>query len=120
MSIAHLNELRAALAGRGWRVVAERLRGEDNVQGAATWEVRRGNAGPLVLIDFAGLGGMGEDIPLEQSYACYVRGRRNVALYFRRINRSRELWLHDLDAFVDSLEATPGASSSNAVHRSGG
>ena len=109
MSISHLSELRAALADRGWRVIAERLRGEGGVQGAATWEVRRGDAGPLVFIDFAGLGGMGEDIPLEESYACDVRGRRNAGLYFRRINRSRELWLRDLAAFVDSLEAAVDA-----------
>ena len=62
-----------------------------------------------MLIDFAGFGGMGEDIPLEQSYACDVRGRQNVGLYFRRINRSRELWLRDLAAFLDSLEAMADA-----------
>jgi hypothetical protein len=68
MSISHLNELRAALAEVGWHVVAERLRGEDDVEGAAVWEVRRGDSGPVLLIDFARLDGMGEDIPLEQSY----------------------------------------------------
>ena len=104
MSVSHLNELRAALTEGGWKIVAERLRDEDDVQGAATWEVRRDGGSPPVLIDFAGLGGMGEDIPLEESYGCKVRGRGDVGLYFRRINRSRELWLRDLSEFIRSLD----------------
>jgi hypothetical protein len=109
MSLSHLQELRAALVDNGWKIVVERVRGEENVQGAATWEVRRDDGGPSVLIDFAGFGGMGEDIPLEQSYACEIRGRGNPGLYFRRINRSRELWLQDLSSFVNSLEAADDA-----------
>jgi hypothetical protein len=105
MSLSHLKELRTALAEHGWEVVAERLRGEDDVRGAATWELRRNGEGVPVLIDFAGFGPMGEDISLEESYACDVRGRPSPGLYFRRINRSRELWLRDLTAFVASLDA---------------
>jgi hypothetical protein len=104
MSIAHRNELRSALTTRGWKVIAERQRGDDDdVPGAATWEIQRGDAGPTVEIDFAGFGAMGEDIPLEQSYACTLRGRQDIGLYFWRINRSRERWLRDLWAFVDAL-----------------
>jgi hypothetical protein len=117
MSIAHLSELRAALAQGGWHVVAERLRGEDDVQGAAVWEVRRGDAGPVVFIDFAGFGGMGEDIPLEQSYGCKIRGDSNEGLYFRRIQRSRNLWLQDLAIFVDSLNAASGTRPDSAAGR---
>lgn len=103
MSLAHLQELRVALAEAGWKIVAERLRGEDNVMGAATWEVHRGDRTLAVFIDFDGFGCMGEDVPLEMSSGCDVRGRRDGGLYFRRINRSRELWLRDLAAFIDSL-----------------
>ena len=105
MSLSHLKELRTALSDHGWQVSAERLRGEDDVQGAATWEVRRNEESAPVLIDFAGFGPIGEEISLEESYACSVRGRSNSGLYFRRVNRSRELWLRDLAAFVASLNA---------------
>jgi hypothetical protein len=118
MSIAHLNELRAALAEVGWHVVAERLRGEDDVEGAAVWEVRRGDSGPVLLIDFAGLDGMGEDIPLEQSYGCKVRSESNEGLYFRRIHRSRKLWLNDLAIFVGSLDAGSDTRPNTTVDRS--
>ena len=104
MSLSHIKELRDALAEQGWNVVAERLRGEDNVEGAATWEVRRDKGDSIVLIDFAGFGAMGEDISVENSYGCGVRGRRDLGIYFRRINRSRELWLRELAVFVASLE----------------
>jgi hypothetical protein len=105
MSDSHLKELRTTLAEYGWRIVAERLRGEDNVQGAATWQVTRDDV-PAVLIDFAGFGTMGEDIALEESYACNVRERSDVGLYFRRVNRSRALWLAELTAFVEALSKT--------------
>jgi hypothetical protein len=110
MSLSHLNELRAALNERGWKIVAERRReDDDDIRCGATWEVVRANGGvsPLLLIDFDGCDWWGNDLPLEKCYACYVRGRRGVSLYFRRINRSRKLWLRDLAAFLDALE--PGA-----------
>ena len=103
MSQAHLDELYAALTQRGWKV-SERRRGDHDVQGAATWEIRRGPDGPELLIDFAGFGGMGEDIPLEESGCCDVRGQR-IGLYFRRVNRSRERWLSELAEFVSALDA---------------
>ena len=110
MSQSHLSQLREALSHRRWQVT-ERLRGEDNVQGAATWVIQRPNAGPTLLIDFAGFGGIGEDISLEDSYACNVRGTA-IELYFRHVNRSRQLWLAELKAFVNALEnvgvAEPG------------
>jgi hypothetical protein len=103
MSQSHLKELRSALTEHGWTIVAERLRGDEDVQGAATWQVTR-DGGPVVMIDFAGFGGMGEDISLDQSYACQVRGRSEIGLYFRRIDRSRTLWLRDLAAFTEALD----------------
>lgn len=62
----HLSQLYATLNSCGWKVV-ERSRGDVDVEGAATWELRRGEDRPLLLIDFAGLGGMGEDIPREKA-----------------------------------------------------
>jgi hypothetical protein len=102
MSQSHLKQLHDALTRRGWDVT-ERSRGDDDVQGAATWMIRRSSAGPTLLIDFEGFGGMGEDISLEESYACRVRGN-SIGLYFRRVNRSRQLWVSELNEFVNALE----------------
>ncbi len=113
MSRSHLSQLREALTRRGWQVT-ERLRGDDNVQGAATWVIQRPNTGPTLLIDFAGFGGMGEDISLEESYACDVRGTA-IDLYFRRVNRSRQLWLAELKAFVTALESVAVAEPGGAL-----
>jgi len=119
MSQSHLSQLREALTRRGWQVI-ERLRGDDNVQGTATWVIQRSNAGPTLLIDFAGFGCMGEDIALEESYYCNIRGS-SVGLYFRRVNRSRQLWAAELKAFVAALEcvaeAKPDAAPAPANRR---
>lgn len=74
------------------------------VNGAATWELRRYEGGAALLLDFAGIGGMDEDIPLEESYGCQLRGVEDCGLYFRRINRSRRAWLGELKEFVLSLD----------------
>lgn len=103
MSQSHLQQLRAALTRRGWKII-EKMRGDDGVEGAATWELRRGEQGPTVQIDFGGFGGMGEDISLAESYGCNIRGQPG-GLYFRRVNRSREVWEAELAAFVESLDA---------------
>jgi hypothetical protein len=94
------------------------LRGEDNVQGAATWTIQRSSAGPTLLIDFEGFGGMGEDISLEESYACKVRGPA-IDLYFRRVNRSRQLWLAELKAFVTALDSAAGAEPGSGLSSGG-
>ena len=102
MSQSHLNELRAALTDHGWKV---RTRAPDeDVRGAGTWELRRGSDDQPILIDFDGLGPMGETLPLDQSYGCQVRDVSNASLYFRRINRSRKLWKADLAAFIAALD----------------
>jgi hypothetical protein len=102
VSQAHLVELRTALEQRGW-CITERLRGEDGAIGAGTWELKRSGGEVTHVIDFDGLGAMGEDLPIEESYGCRVRGTLD-GLYFRRINRSRDLWLADLRAFASSLD----------------
>lgn len=103
MSVSHLRELRTALERRGWRVI-EKVRGEVDACGAGTWLVQRLGGGPIHQIDFAGFGPMGEDITLEESYACSLRGKPECGLYFRRIHRSRRLWEAELKAFVEALD----------------
>ena len=51
---------------------------------------------------------MGEDIPLGEAYGCSIRGR-HASLYFRRVNRSRELWLRELNEFVAALDEPDAA-----------
>jgi hypothetical protein len=117
MSRSHLSQFREALNRRGWQIT-EKLRGDDNVKGAATWWIRRHNAGPTLLIDFDGFGAMGEDISLEASYGCNVRGSP-MELYFRRVNRSRELWVAELTRFVSSLDTIAPAAPRSAPEHGG-
>lgn len=102
MSTSHLGQLRAALVRRGWKVT-ERLRGDDGVNGAATWLIQRSTTQPILWIDFAGYGPLGADISLEESYACKVR-ESEISLYFSRLNRSRQRWLKELHGFIAALD----------------
>jgi hypothetical protein len=113
MSRPHLRALEAALARKGWRVVAIHPGNDYDI--TVTWEVRRSASEPSLFIDFYGLRLDGDGcLPLEESYACTLRGRSSVDLYFRRVNKSRELWQQDVAQFVRALDdagAAPGTSS---------
>jgi len=98
----HLDELRAALERSGWNIVA--LEGDDyRISGA--WQLRRSNDSRIVVVDFEGLDDL-KVLPLEQSYACRVRGTSN-SLYFGRRGKSgsssRGRWRSELRLFVDTL-----------------
>jgi hypothetical protein len=99
----HLDELRAELARRGWRVRAELPGNDYNV--SATWELRRHGDAKTLLVDFDGLDDM-RTLPLDQSYGCSVRGG-GLELYFRRRGSNdppaRERWRDELAAFVKAL-----------------
>jgi hypothetical protein len=98
-----LAALEAALAQRGWRVVA--VHPGDDYRISATWEVRRSSREPSLLIDFDGMGAEGDCcLPLEESYGCLVRGRGAASLYFRRVKKSRSVWEQELAAFVRTLD----------------
>lgn len=104
MSQSHLSELYSLLVQRGWNVVEHREScAAIEVLGAAVWEVRRYENGPAILIDFPSFGAIGEDIPLEESYACEVRGQP-ISPYFSRVNRSREKWVEQLTSFVEAID----------------
>ncbi|MCE9545696.1 MAG: hypothetical protein K8T25_09290 [Planctomycetia bacterium] len=109
MTLANVLQLREALTRRRWQIT-ERLRGDDNVEGSATWEIQRNGAGPIFLIDFDGLGGMGEDISHDSNdcIGCEVRDFK-IRLYFSRVNRSLERWLADLKLFTSSLDKVANA-----------
>jgi hypothetical protein len=105
MSKPHLRALEEALLRKGWRVIA--VYPGDGYRISATWEVQRSSRQPNRFIDFDGLDDM-VCLPLEESYGCHVRGRpakdEAAWLYFRRPNRSRDLWEQDLAAFVLALD----------------
>jgi hypothetical protein len=102
MSKPHLRALEEALARRGWRVAA--VHPGDDYRISATWEIRRSGDRSSLFIDFDGMGLDGDRcLPLEESYGCAVRGRDSVSLYFRKINRSRQLWEKELADFVEVL-----------------
>ena len=118
MSAPHLRTLEAALAGRGWRVVA--VHPGDGYGVSATWELERGGRAGALQIDFDGLGPDGDVCrPLEESYGCHVRGHPAGGLYFGRVNRSRVAWERDLAAFVRSLDNV-AAEPGGAPNRGGG
>jgi hypothetical protein len=105
MSKPHLRALEEALLRKGWRILA--VHPGDDYRISATWEIQRNNCEPSLFIDFDGLDDMA-CLPLEESYGCHIRGRsakdETAWLYFRRPNKSRELWEKDVAAFVLTLE----------------
>ena len=106
MSESNLEALRKALLRKGWKVHSE-LPGND-YDVSASWEIGRGGEDRTLIIDFQGLDDM-KTLPLNQSYACNVRGKSGNGLYFRRPGHKgsnrRQLWTDDLDEFVRGLEA---------------
>jgi len=99
----HLDELRTALEGIGWRIAAE-LPGDD-YRVSATWELRRSGYPAGAVVDFEGLDDL-KVLPIEQSYGCHTRGAEH-SLYFRRRGQSgspaRARWRRELDSFVKSV-----------------
>lgn len=107
MSMAewHLREIRNALEARGWRIVAQHP--GDDYYVSASWEIERSTKGPTVFLDFSGLDDM-ITLPLEQSYACHIRGHNSLGLEFRRKgeggSRRRQKWHSDLKDFLGELD----------------
>jgi hypothetical protein len=114
MSTPHLNALENALARRGWQAVA--VHPGDDYRISATWELIRGDAS--LLIDFDGMGPEGDYcLQLAESYGCHLRGHPLQGLYFRRVNRSRELWEKELAEFVQSLDDMAAGKPDNEPDR---
>lgn len=101
----HLEELRDALARKGWSIIAE-LPGGNHFT-SAVWEIQRSTVMPPIIIAFEGLDDL-KTLPLEQSYGCYVRGRESISLYFGKRGENdstrKRIWQNDLKRFVDDLE----------------
>jgi hypothetical protein len=103
MSKPHLRALETALARKGWRAIAVHPGNDYDI--AATWEIQRSASESRLFIDFDGLRPDGDCcLLLEESYGCTLRGRSSVDLYFRRVNKSRELWQQEVAQFVRALD----------------
>lgn len=94
----HLDSLSHALLQKGWKIIATRSL-DDFPHDFHAWTIQRGPA--TLEIQFARFGGAGEDLPLDESYACEVAGRDDVSLYFSRHPR----WRDELASFVAALDS---------------
>src|SRR5678816_4073113 len=97
MSEWHLDELRAALLQRGWKVLA--VHPGDDYAVSGSWEIQRSTRLPSVFIDFNGLDAH-RCLPMDDAYACEVRGGK-PDLYFYRPG---DKWRAKLKAFVLELD----------------
>jgi hypothetical protein len=97
MSEWHLEELRAALIHRGWKILTVHTGDDYAISGS--WEIQRSTRVPPLFINFYGFD---DDrcLPMEQAYACEVRGG-NPDLYF---HRPGDKWRAKLRAFVLELD----------------
>jgi hypothetical protein len=94
----HLDELASSLESDGWRIV--KTENGDGYRIAASWTIQRyGNQ--TLIVDFDGLDDM-VTLPLEEAYACKVRGTA-VSLYFGR-RGDRTHWSTTLAEFISSID----------------
>lgn len=94
----HLKALSQGLIQKGWKIVATRSLDEFPYDSNA-WTIERGSA--KMEIHFDRFGGMGDDLPLLESYGCSVAGRDTISLYFSKPSKR---WNDDLAAFIAALD----------------
>ncbi|HLK55922.1 MAG TPA: hypothetical protein VKU00_05145 [Chthonomonadaceae bacterium] len=106
MGYWHFEDLRNALAAKGWQILSEQLC-EGMVAGS--WEIQRSARKPPLFIDFTG----GWDGPfyltprtLPQSYGCHLRGYPGTGLYFSKQHKwgDRRKWKEELRQFINLLD----------------
>ena len=102
MSQHHLDELSHALTQKAWAIASTRSL-DDFPYDFHAWTIERGSV--TVDIQFARFGGIGEDLPLDKSYACSVDGRDDISLYF---SKPSDKWKADLASFVSALDSVDG------------
>ncbi|MCH7726367.1 MAG: hypothetical protein IH991_07815 [Planctomycetes bacterium] len=96
----HLDALSHALTQKGWKIVSTRTL-DDSPYDFHAWTVERGTVS--LEIQFARFGGIGEDLPLDKSYACSVSGHDDISLYFSKPSGK---WNADVASFVSALDDT--------------
>ena len=100
MGDTHLHELRSVLEKKGWNVLSEDE--GDGYRISAVWRVQRSTRVGLTELLFEGV----DDLcclPLEQAYACKVKGWKNASLYFGSMKEFRKA-LPEFIAALDRVE----------------
>ena len=92
-----LDGLRAALSQKGWDVIAELAGNDYDISGS--WQIQRSTKHPPLHIDFLGLDDM-QTLPMERAYACHLRERSKLSLYFSR----QRTWNAALNSFISELD----------------
>src|SRR5687767_12971734 len=104
MASWHLDELKAALEKRGWRIAE--LPGDEDRKISGIWELSRSGDTRTLALDFDGLDDL-QTLPMDKSYACQVRGTQ-ISLYFSRRGETgsdaRERWKAELASFAKALD----------------
>ncbi len=94
----HLKNLENGLMRRGWRIVA--VHDGDGYRISASWSIQRSTRHAPLYIDFDGLDETG-CLPVEQSYGCSIRDRKDSSLYFGKPGKR---WRLELSAFLDRCD----------------
>lgn len=97
MGDTHLHELRNALEGNGWSLVTEEE--GDGYRISAVWRIQRSTRIEPTQLLFEGLDDL-RTLPIEQAYACEVKGRKDVSLYFGSMKEFRKA----LPKFISALD----------------
>ena len=63
------------------------------------WKIERGSV--ILEIQFDRFGGIGEDLPLLESYGCSIEGHDKISLSFSKKPR----WQQQLTAFVQAVDS---------------
>ena len=90
-------------------MIAEHPGNDYSISG--TWELQRNTRKPHLFIDFAGLDDM-DCLPMAQSYSCRLRESNGISLYFRK-QRSRHIWVEELQAFIDGIESIDASTQTD-------
>lgn len=99
MGDIHLKQLRNLLEKCHWRFVAEKP--GDGYRISGVWEIVRPDGSNPLSLHFNGLDDL-RTLPMEQSYACFIKEHPEIDLYFGKISRS---WKDNLSEFADKLKA---------------
>ncbi len=97
MGDKHLQELRSALEGKGWRLL--RQDEGDGYRISAVWRIQRSTRMEPIELFFEGLNDL-HVLPIQKAYACAVKDQKEISVYFGSMKEFRKA----LPAFVIALD----------------
>ena len=118
MGYWHFEDLRNALASKGWQIIAEYSDSGVGMK-SGSWEIRRSTRKPSLFIDFCGgwdLDGLTR-MDLAQSYGCDVRDHPGTGLYFSKQHKweDRTKWKEELRQFMCLLDKIDSEAGENEI-----